>query len=46
MGIDPGFVSGSKVAVIDKTGKYIEGSTIYPHPRKTKPPKQKRLLLI
>jgi uncharacterized protein len=36
MGIDPGFVSGSKVAVIDKTGKYIEGSTIYPHPPQNK----------
>jgi len=32
MGIDPGFVSGSKVAVIDSTGKYLEGATIYPHP--------------
>ncbi len=36
MGIDPGFVSGSKVAVIDKTGKYLEGSTIYPHPPQRK----------
>ncbi len=32
MGIDPGFVSGSKIAVIDETGKYLEGQTIYPHP--------------
>lgn len=32
MGIDPGFVSGSKVAVIDETGKYLQGCTIYPHP--------------
>ena len=32
IGIDPGFVSGSKVAVIDPTGKYIEGHTVYPHP--------------
>lgn len=32
MGIDPGFVSGSKIAVIDATGKYLEGSTMYPHP--------------
>lgn len=32
MGIDPGYVSGSKVAVIDQTGKYLEGETIYPHP--------------
>ena len=36
MGIDPGFVSGSKVAVIDETGKYLEGSTIYPHPPQNK----------
>ncbi len=31
MGIDPGFRSGCKVAVIDETGKYLEGETIYPH---------------
>ncbi len=31
MGIDPGYVSGCKVAVIDHTGKYLEGATIYPH---------------
>ncbi len=36
MGIDPGFVSGSKVAVIDETGKYIDGTTIYPHPPQNK----------
>lgn len=36
MGIDPGFVSGSKVAVIDETGKYLEGCTIYPHPPQKK----------
>ncbi len=36
MGIDPGFVSGSKVAVIDETGKYLEGRTIYPHPPQKK----------
>ncbi|MFQ5629776.1 MAG: Tex family protein [bacterium] len=32
MGIDPGFRTGCKVAVIDGTGKYIDGDTIYPHP--------------
>ncbi|MBD3223727.1 MAG: S1 RNA-binding domain-containing protein [Caldithrix sp.] len=32
MGIDPGFRTGCKVAVIDQTGKYLEGDTIYPHP--------------
>ena len=31
MGIDPGFRTGCKVAVIDETGKYLEGATIYPH---------------
>ncbi len=30
MGIDPGFYSGSKAAVIDETGRYLEGTTIYP----------------
>lgn len=30
LGIDPGFKSGCKVAVIDPFGKYLEGSTIYP----------------
>ncbi len=31
MGIDPGYRTGCKVAVIDTTGKYLEGFTIYPH---------------
>ncbi len=32
MGIDPGFRTGSKVAVIDVTGKVLDTVTIYPHP--------------
>ncbi len=32
MGIDPGFRTGSKVTVIDSTGKFLAGATIYPHP--------------
>lgn len=32
LGIDPGYRTGCKAAVIDGTGKYIEGATIYPHP--------------
>lgn len=36
MGIDPGFRTGCKVAVIDQTGKYLEGETIYPHPPQNK----------
>ncbi|MDZ7294800.1 MAG: RNA-binding transcriptional accessory protein [candidate division KSB1 bacterium] len=31
MGIDPGYRTGCKVAVIDPTGKYLESQTIYPH---------------
>lgn len=31
MGIDPGFRTGCKVAVIDPTGKFLAGATIYPH---------------
>lgn len=32
MGIDPGYRTGCKVAIIDETGRYLEGVTIYPHP--------------
>jgi uncharacterized protein len=32
MGIDPGFASGCKVAVVDKTGGYKGGTIIYPTP--------------
>ncbi|MCG8347869.1 MAG: RNA-binding transcriptional accessory protein [Chloroflexales bacterium] len=31
MGIDPGYRTGCKVAVVDATGKYLEGSVIYLH---------------
>ena len=31
LGIDPGFRTGSKVAVVDATGKLLETTTIYPH---------------
>lgn len=36
MGIDPGFVSGCKIAVINPTGKYLYGNTMYPHPPQRK----------
>ena len=36
LGIDPGYRTGCKVAVIDTTGKYLEGDTIYPHPPQSK----------
>ncbi len=44
MGIDPGFRSGCKVAVIDQTGKYLEGDTIYPHPPQNKYDEAKNIL--
>lgn len=31
LGIDPGYRTGCKVAVVDATGKYLAGGTIYPH---------------
>lgn len=37
LGIDPGYRTGCKVAVIDPTGKVLETGTIYPHePQKKK----------
>ena len=31
IGLDPGFRTGSKVAVVDPTGKVLDTTTIYPH---------------
>jgi uncharacterized protein len=31
MGIDPGYRTGCKIAVVDATGKYLEGGLIYLH---------------
>ncbi|MDB5075418.1 MAG: RNA-binding protein, partial [Chloroflexi bacterium] len=38
VGIDPGFRTGCKVAVVDETGKMLETTVIYPHP-----PQQRRV---
>ncbi len=32
MGVDPGYRTGCKVAVVDGTGKLLDTVTIYPHP--------------
>lgn len=32
IGVDPGFRTGCKLAVIDDTGKFVEHATIYPNP--------------
>ena len=44
LGIDPGFYSGCKVAIIDATGKYLEGATIYPHPPQNRSTEAKAVL--
>jgi uncharacterized protein len=31
MGIDPGYRTGCKVAIVDATSRFLEGATIYPH---------------
>lgn len=45
IGIDPGFRTGCKVAVVDPTGKCLETATIYPHPPKNDPESAKKLIL-
>jgi uncharacterized protein len=36
MGIDPAYRTGCKVAIVNETGQYLEGSTIYPTPPQKK----------
>jgi uncharacterized protein len=45
LGIDPGFRTGCKVAVIDATGKFLEHCTIYPTPPHNKTEEARRVLL-
>ena len=45
LGIDPGFRTGCKVAVIDATGKFLEHATIYPTPPHNKTEEARRVLL-
>ncbi len=44
MGIDPGYRTGCKVAIVDATGKFIGGTTIYPHPPQKQWAEAKRLV--
>jgi len=44
LGIDPGFRTGCKVAVVDPTGKSPETATIYPHPPQNLAAKAKKVL--
>ena len=45
MGIDPGFRTGCKVAVVDTTGKFLEHATIYPTPPHNKTAEAAAILL-
>jgi uncharacterized protein len=45
IGIDPGFRTGCKVALVDPTGKFLGGVTIYPHEPQKKWTEAKSILL-
>ncbi len=44
LGIDPAYRTGCKIAIIDKTGKYLEGTTIFPHPPQNNYEKSKNII--
>lgn len=44
VGLDPGFRTGCKVAVVDGTGRFLESATIYPTPPKNDIAGAKRVL--
>jgi uncharacterized protein len=46
IGVDPGFRTGCKIAVVDDTGKFIENATIYPHEPQNKKDEARGVLLI
>ncbi|NVN98881.1 MAG: RNA-binding transcriptional accessory protein [Geobacteraceae bacterium] len=45
LGIDPGFRTGSKLAAIDSTGRFLEHVTIYPHVGEGRVPHARQELL-
>ncbi|MBL0226054.1 MAG: RNA-binding transcriptional accessory protein [Geobacteraceae bacterium] len=45
LGIDPGFRTGSKLAAVDGTGRFLEHVTIYPHIGEARVPQARRELL-
>jgi uncharacterized protein len=45
IGIDPGFRTGCKVALVDPTGKFLGGVTIYPHEPQKRWSEAKTILL-
>lgn len=45
IGVDPGYRTGCKAALVDPTGKFLGGITIYPHPPQKKWDQAKAALL-
>jgi uncharacterized protein len=45
LGIDPGFRTGSKLAAVDETGRFLEHVTIYPHIGEGRVPQARQDLL-
>jgi uncharacterized protein len=45
LGIDPGLRTGSKLAALDATGRFLEHVTIYPHTGEARLPQSRRELL-
>jgi len=45
LGIDPGFRTGSKLAALDATGRFLEHVTIYPHTGESRVEQAKKELL-
>ncbi|MDY0269582.1 Tex family protein [Trichloromonas sp.] len=45
LGVDPGMRTGSKLAAVDSTGKFLEHVTIYPHTGESRLPQAKKDLL-
>ena len=45
LGVDPAFISGCKLAVIDENGNYLDSTVIYPTPPKNEYEKAKKRVL-
>jgi uncharacterized protein len=45
LGIDPGFRTGSKLAAVDGTGRFLEHVTVYPHIGEARVPQARQELL-
>jgi uncharacterized protein len=45
MGIDPGYRTGCKVAIVDATSRFLEGATIYPHQPQKRWERAKQILV-